>query len=357
MKARINEILNRFREFVSIKGFEETPILTAYINVDPTNEDNRKARPAWMIDLKNEAKRLEEGLDKEKLKRRATQNKWANTEEGILARLKGRKPEGRSVVIFTDHAGFLEVDLPLPVTTRLYYGFPQMKHMLFNLDQYKKYLVVLLSGAEVRVLEVYLARTTDEVQLQTNHELQRRLGRSGHADNWESRDAEYERKFTKEVSGGLNQYFLGDPDFERLVLGGNQKLAHAVRHGLHPSVRDRLVSIESIDFKASEIDVADHIKKVADQFEVEHDLTVVEDIVSRFNRDGTGVVESQGVAEALARGQVKTLVIPYPMDAEEFDRLLLEATRQGAEIEFVYGPAAEKLNEFGGVGARLYFAS
>ena len=58
MKSSVNEILQKFREFVSTEGFEETPILTAYVNIDPTDADNRKDRPGWLIELKNEAKRL-----------------------------------------------------------------------------------------------------------------------------------------------------------------------------------------------------------------------------------------------------------------------------------------------------------
>ena len=53
---------------------------------------------------------------------------------------------------------------------------------------------------------------------------------------------------------------------------------------------------------------------------------------------------------------VKTLVLPYPIDAARFDALIVDATVGGAEIEFVYGAAAEKVNAFGGVGATLYYS-
>ncbi len=49
-------------------------------------------------------------------------------------------------------------------------------------------------------------------------------------------------------------------------------------------------------------------------------------------------------------------MIPYPIDAEKFDALIVDATVGGAEIEFVFDEAANRLNEFGGIGATLYYS-
>ncbi len=356
MKSRINEVLESYREFLTTHDYKDTPILTAYVDIDPTNPDNRRDRPAWLIELKNEAKRLAADLDEAKLKRRATQTKWADTSEMVMEYLKDRKPTGRSVVLFTDHSDFLAVDLPVPVPTKLYYGVPEVKHLLFSLDQHKKYLVVLLSGSEVRALEVFLTRTTDELRVETEHELGRRLGRTANAHKHESRASEFERRFTREVAKEINQHFLGDPDFERLVLGGNVKHAHAVKNALHPAVREMLVAVEPIDFKLPKTEVARHVKAIADHHELEHDLAVVDDLVARFNRSGTAVVDRQGVETALARGNVRRLVLPYLSDDQDLDALIVDATLGGSEIEFVCGEAATKLNELGGIGATLYYA-
>lgn len=354
MKSSIDKILNKFREFVTSEGFEDTPVLTAYVNTDPTDADNRKDRPGWLIQLKNEAVHLKEQLDQQKLKRRDTQNKWSSTEDWAMEQLKDRKLTGRSVVLFTDHESHFSVDLPLPSPTKLYYGLPQLKHMLFNLDQYKKYLVVLLSGSDARALEVFLTRTTDEVRHETDLDLMGRYGRSGHSHKHESRTDEYERRFVKEVSTALNQYFLDDPEVDRLILAGNQKQAHAVKACLHQAAKNKLVSVEAIDFKAQDIEVAKHVKAVADRFEGEHDLAVVDDLIARHNRGGSGVVEKQGVDKALENHQVRTLVLPYPTSDEDFDSVIVTATLSGAAIEFVYDEAADRLNAFGGIGAVLY---
>ena len=60
MKKKIQEIFDTLRNFITEHQYEETPVLTAYVAVDSTDQDNRRDRPAWLIELKNEAKRLEE---------------------------------------------------------------------------------------------------------------------------------------------------------------------------------------------------------------------------------------------------------------------------------------------------------
>ena len=47
MKSRINDVLESFREFVTTHRYQDTPILTAYVDIDPTNPDNQRERPAY----------------------------------------------------------------------------------------------------------------------------------------------------------------------------------------------------------------------------------------------------------------------------------------------------------------------
>ena len=356
MKAKLQEVFDSFREFITTHSYQDTPILTGYVDIDPSDPDNQKERPAWLIELKNQAKVLTEALPPEEQKRRANQEKWSRIEETVITHLTDRKPTGKSIVFLSDMEDFLSVDLPVKAPTRLYYGVPQVKHLLFALDEYKKYLVVLFSGAEVRAIEVFLTRSTDELQVETKHDWLRRFGRKSKTLAQERRDAEFERRFAQDVATEINQYFLGDPEFERIVLGGNLKQAHAVKSALHPLVANLVVAVESMDFKLPDTEIAKMVKRIANQYEREHDLLVVNDLLSRYHGNRTAVLELQGVEAALRQGRVKTLVVPYPIDAEKFDPLLVDAIINNAEIEFVLGEGAEKLNEYGGIGASLYYS-
>ena len=357
METKVNQILATFRDFVTTHNYQETPILTAYVDVDPTDPANMRETPAWAIQLKNEAKKLADQVGAERLKRRPVQQQWEQTADMVQQYLHDRKPTGRSIVLFTDLEDYIAVDLPVKMPTRLYYGFPQVKHLLFALDQYQTYEVVLFSGSDTRLVEVYLSRASADLIVKTDHDKAWRLGRKSMEAGVDRRTPEFERRFVTEVAAEIDRHYLGDLEFERLIFGGNLKLAHAVKNALHPVVREIVIAIEPIDFKLPEFEIADLVKQIAENFENAYDLAQVEGLVSLHGRGGPAVIEQQGVEIALGNGQVKTLILPYPIDAEKFDVLMVDAIVHGVDIKFVYGAAADRLNEFGGIGARLYYSA
>lgn len=357
MTTDIITILESFRDFVSTRDYQNNPILTAYIDVDSTNPDNQKRNPAWQIQLKQELKKIESSFDPETNKRFNNQQSWIQTENMIIDHLQHQKPTGRSVVIFSDFKDMIALDLPMAMDTRVYYGLPQIKHLLFAIDQYKKYLAILFSGAEVRFIEVFLTRSTNQLKVETEHELARRFGRKSKTLASDRRDQEFEMRFIREMASDINQYFLENLEVERIIFGGNLKQAAKVNNALHPAVRDLVVDIIPMDFKLPDHEVADIIRPIAYAYEQDHDVTVVDNLVNQFNRRGPAVIEKQGVEMALKQGKVKTLVIPYPVDTAEFDSLVVEVTLSGAEVEFVYGEGATKLQQYGGIGAFLYYSA
>jgi len=355
MKTGITEILETFKEFVSTHDYLNNPILSVYVDIDSTNPDNRREQPAWQINLKNEFKRIESQLDADEMKRWDNQKIWSDTETMIMNYIQSEKPTGRSIALFTDFKDIIGVDLPVPMKTAIYYGLPQIKHLLFALDQYKEYSVILLSGSEARIIDVFLTRSTNEITIETEHELSRRFGRKAKTLAGDRRDKEFELRFVREMATEINQYFLDHLEDSRIIFGGNLKQAVNVKNALNPAVRNLVVDIEAMDFKLPDNDIAEIIRSIAYAYEQDHDVLVVENLLYRFNTNGTAVIEKQGVEQALNEGRVKTLVLPYPMDTEEFDSLIVEVVLSGAQIEFVYGEGAKKLNQYGGIGAELYY--
>lgn len=356
MKTGITEILESFRDFVSTHDYLNNPILSVYVDIDSTNPDNRREQPAWQINLKNEFKRIESQLDADEMKRWDNQKIWSDTETMIMNYIQSEKPTGKSIALFTDFKDIIGVDLAVPMKTAIYYGLPQVKHLLFALDQYKEYSAILFSGSEARMVEVFLTRSTNEVKIETDHELSRRFGRKSETLANDRRDREFEMRFVKEIAQEINQYFLEHLETARLVFGGNLKQAAKINNALNPAVKDLVVSIEPMDFKLADNEIAEIIKPIAYDYEQDHDISVVENLVYKFNKNGTAVLEKQGVEKALRGGRVKTLVIPYPMDSKEFDSMIVEVVLSGADVEFVYGEGAEKLNQYGGIAAELYYS-
>lgn len=356
MKAEINNILERFVDYVSSHAYEETPILTAYVDIDTTNPANMRERPAWLVDLKNEYRRIQEEVPAEQFKRRSSQVRWERAEEMVLSWLRDRKPSGRSMVLFTDlNDSFVAVDLPVRMETRLYYGLPQIKHLLFALDQYKKYLVLLFGQSEVRMVEVFLTRTSDEVVVETDHERLRRLSRKALEDGQDRRGPEFQSRYIRDVAASISGFFLQDPDIERLVLGGNTQLATRVYSALHPAAQEIVVAITPMDADLPASEIATRIRGLATTYEQEHDTLEVADLLALHRQGGAAALGREEVEKAMAQSRVRSLVLPYPMDVADFDALIVAATVQGIAIEFVFGAAADELVALGGIGAHLYY--
>lgn len=355
MKIKINQILKNFRDYVTTHDYQHTPMLTAYVDIDTTDPKNNRETPAWSIELKNQFKEIKARIDPEQLKRRSVQQRWEKAEERILEHLREQKLTGRSIAFFSDLDDYLAVDLQVKMPTRLYYGLPQVKHLLFALDQYKTYEVILFAEAEVRLVEVFLSRTSTDLTMNSEHGKTWKLGRKSMEAGVDRRSPEFERRFVNEIATEINSHYLGDLEFERLILGGNQKLAHAVKNALNPLTRKVVAAIQPMDYIIADRELANLVRGIADQFEEAYDLSVVETLYNTHGRGGPAVIMRQDVENGLAMGQVKELILPYPVKEEEFDALIVDVVLNGVDIEFVHGEAAEKLNQGSGIGAVLYY--
>ncbi len=63
-------------------------------------------------------------------------------------------------------------------------------------------------------------------------------------------------------------------------------------------------------------------------------ISLKNEIKRLHNTNGAAVLEHEGVVKALGRAQVKTVVLPYPMDSDEFDALIVDAVinRRGRRV-------------------------
>ena len=358
MKNTIRDIFETIRDYLIDHEDTQSQMLSVYANVDTRNPDNRKARPAWLIELKNRFYDLAEEHGDEVLRTTDPTLKWRGVEERILDVLSERRPAGRSLALFTDMTEDIIVDLPLPVATGVYYGTPQIKHLLSQLHRYGKYLVILFSEEEHRVISIDMPCDTDEAVFESGigtGVFLRPGGRKSRTQASDRRDLDSERRIIRDAAHEINSYFMDDPAYDRIVFGGNLKIARSVKNALHHTVSEMLVSIEPIPFKASDGAVRTIIKQLADEYEAVHDNALLTELMTRRQTCGRGVTGAQATIEALNNGQISKLFIPYPIDTDDFDSIVVEALLANVDIELLHGTAAVKLTEMGGVAALLYY--
>ncbi|GAM55893.1 hypothetical protein JCM19231_5040 [Vibrio ishigakensis] len=109
-----------------------------------------------MIELKNQFDNLTDEQKREAEEMVGTSLTWEYIEEHTLKTLEQHEPKGRAAMIVTDFVDGMIVDLPLPVESKVYYGLPQVCHLMSQLHRYGKYLVVLFSEKEHRVISINL---------------------------------------------------------------------------------------------------------------------------------------------------------------------------------------------------------
>jgi peptide subunit release factor 1 (eRF1) len=261
------------------------------------------------------------------------------------------------LALFIGPNGELAYELPVALSNFAHYGKPQIAKFLRALDEYQEYLVVLFAQDRARAINVFLGESAAEVMIHVDQTWNRKVHKTAHDSSQADRLDEIDRRFARHAAGELDKHFLGSDDVERIIFGGNLQLAHAVRNYLHPYVADRVIAMLPIPIDTATHDIAAQVRPVADASEREFEEHLVANLINRARAGGRAVLGHEAVSEALNRHAVSELVLPYPSDLVTADELLVKALYSSADLEFIEGEAAERLQEEGGVGAFLYYTA
>jgi hypothetical protein len=355
------EVLRDFADYAGEHASED--YLSLYLLVDPAYLENQSETPAWKVYLKNAIADIESRLDpaqlrqwkKVRLNDTAPETSWARTRKRLEKYLTSYRPEGKTLVLFIGPDAEYRFELPVQLPNAHYFGRPHVQEYLWALDEYQQHVVLLFAEDQTRALTGYLGRATGELLVTSDQAWLRELRKGGSHQQVQWRQDEIGRRFIRSIAGRADKFFLKNPDVVRIVLGGNVEMAHAVLSMLHPATRERVIAVLPIPITTSPHEIVQRIRDAAIQAERDHELAVVSEILAEAGAGGRGATGFTAVGRALDRAAVQLLVLPYPGAAETVEPLLLQAVRQGAMIEFVAGESAERVQEAGGVIARLYY--
>ncbi|GAL25785.1 hypothetical protein JCM19239_4272 [Vibrio variabilis] len=358
MNNTIQDLFISLRSYIDEHQETKSNMMTVYANLDPSDYTNQRERPAWMIELKNQFDMLTPEQKQDAENAVGTALTWEYIEEKTLEAFLAHEPKGKGAMILTDFVDGMIVDLPLPVENRVYFGLPQVSQLLSQLHRYGKYLVVLFSEKEHRVISVNLNTNGSEQIVDSgsvNGVFLRPGGKKSRTQASERRDLDTEKRIYNSAAEEINAFFMDDTDFDRIILGGNLKIAKQVASELHHSVAERLVSIEPIPFKVAENDLKRMVRVIADEYEEVQDASLVQELLIRQNTCDRSAFGLDAVMTALENGQVRRIYLPHPVDAQKFNMVLVEAMANNVDVEILHGDAAERLNALGGVAATLYY--
>jgi hypothetical protein len=350
MNETVTELLDRFVSYIQDGDFLDGDILSLYLAVDPADLANQATTPAWRIFVKTALAEIEQGVAP------ADRPRWARARGQVETYLADAyRPAGKTLVLFASDAGLLDYHLPVTLESRAYYGLAQIKHFLWAVDEYQEYDVILFAQDQVRYTSVFLGRATDDLVVQEDQTRIRAERKSGHEANYAQRQDEIDRRFLREAAGEIERYVLEHNAVERLVFGGNARLAHATRKLLHPRIADLVVGVLPLPFESTAQEIARATRDLAERVERDSDRELVAEVIDRAGRGERGAVGTEAVGRALDMQAVRTLALPYPIPAETADGLFIRAVRSSSDLRFVYGEAADRLRAAGDVGALLYY--
>ncbi|MBK8909204.1 MAG: hypothetical protein IPM60_15380 [Rhodospirillales bacterium] len=131
-----------------------------------------------------------------------------------------------------------------------------------------------------------------------------------------------------------------NPDIERIVLGGDQRLANTVLGAVHPAVQEKVIAVLPIPMELPPHEIADRIR-YGRTGRARYEDALVTEVIDQAKAGGRGATGQVAVGRALDRAAVRLLALPYPAD-EATEPLLLQAVQQGSQVEFLHGEAAER---------------
>lgn len=348
------------RRVLSQPGADLT--LSLYLQVDPSLLENQSGVPGWRIWLKNALRGLETAHDDPALPELiARAQRFAAT----------LRPECKAIAAFFTPRAEQVFQLPVPVPeSEASFGRPAVASLLWLLDEYEPYVVARVDSEKVRLFTGQMGRAglaearksdVDEHDFKRKYLGATSFGEGGYTHGGNNRDAfaatidDHTRRFHREVAEQIG-HLLKESGAQRILLGGDDAAAHAIKALMHDSVARAVVAIVPVPPYLADQPAFDHMMPAALAFERSHEQALVDEVVDLARSGGRGALGVPAVLACLANKQVELLLVPWPLRQPGLRASLPElALAAGAAIELVAGPAAERLEHEGGLAARLFY--
>lgn len=290
-----------------------SPVLSVYLNVDPTNPVNR--RGGYRLALDGMLKGLESQIKEEtRLKQFQEDAEWMRQKVEYLI------PKGKSIVLFCDvsETFFFEEDLPIRLANQaMYAGTPYVRLLREALEEYERYGVVLVDREKVRFLVITMGQIEEVSDVFREPPFKHR-STSG-SDQLLSqmvnqrRAAQWSEWFLKDASATLHD-IMNKHNVDRIILGGAEEVTAEMARLLPKTVASRLVDRVRVSVTARAGEVLEVAMPIIERIEREQERELVENLVTIARKSNPTVEKAilgvEAVLDAVNQGRVYRLVYP-----------------------------------------------
>ncbi len=219
-------------------------------------------------------------------------------------------------------------------------------------DEYEPIGVIMIDAHCTRVL-IVAGRVVDDMErfCKKIHHLSKVGGWS--QMRYQRRRLKQVKHFAKDVVEKADAIF-SDAGVKRILIAGRDRMVTALENELGQKWKDRVITKLRWDLDAADKDFLKKISPILEQAERDEEKELLQKLVKEIRGGGLGIAGIEETREALAIGQVDTLIISNSLTFNESEELTSLAKSTGAGVEFV--PKDNKLlNSLGGVGALLRY--
>jgi peptide chain release factor subunit 1 len=273
----------------------------------------------------------------------------------VLEEKKQSGFKGPGIAFFADlGADYVKVvELAMPPEPLLAVDKEAIIHPLaLQYDEFERIGVIMIDAHCVRLLLVAGLVVDDMNKFCTKiHHLSKVGGWS--QMRYQRRRLKQIKHFAREIAEKAEEVF-GAAKIRRVLLAGRDRMVTALEGELSQDMKDKIITTIRWDLDAADSDLLRKIRPIMEQAERDEERGLLLKMVSELRRGGLGVAGLEQTREALARGQVDTLIISKSVEAAAMEELTSLAKRTGAAVEFI--PGNDKtIGYVGGVGALLRY--
>ncbi len=362
-------------------------ILTLYFNT--RSDQPRSAYPARLRSLLHE---LEPGIPAEERK------PYDQAAARLMNFVSQYQPAGNSLLVFAGPKSWDEFPSRIPVRDEVSWGSPNTAQLLWLIEEYRPYGVLVAGAEQVRFLSVRLnefeAFKEFGTTIDTSQWRKQMVGSRGRGDavqkggrNMEAFDQRYTeqvRHFWKTLHKPLAE-LIERHRIRRLVLAGTKSVLPEFTKSLPPDIANLVVSQVNMETFVSAADTVRRVLPEIAAWEQKRERAVVDELFGAAGISKKAAVGVDPVLKFLQEGRAMRLVVAKDFDAEvsrcaqclnvsastnshcakcsatDLRKVSLTAilprlvVDHHLPIEVVRGEPAKELARSGGVGAFLRF--
>jgi len=291
------------------------PILTAYLDVNPSYSRNQSTPRGYIRWLKSAG----QALDRELLP--DSQKPFRRELKRIDRFLKSGRPRGQSLVIFAGPQVWEVIPLQVEVSEELHWGNPSLHQMAWILDEHRPRGAVVIDGVGARFFRFWLGVVDESPSYTFSFDVS--SGRKPHLvgpstpgvskrhgtdrDRISARVASQRQRFLKQSSRHIAEW-AKDAGISPIVLVGNAQEIDFITNNLPADLRTQVVSLPKALPQVASTDVSKRLKPILDHWEREYEVQVVEEVIAGRG-SGQTVIGLKDTLDRLQKNQLRELVV------------------------------------------------